>query len=69
MTSAEDDFGSTSANPTINGTNSFNRRANSSSSNPQTPSNSMELRLLMTSRDAGAVIGESLDRFERVREL
>lgn len=67
MTSPDDDYGQTSDNTNTNtisvaGTgqhSDYNRRINSNSSNPYPTSPGMELRLLMTSRDAGAVIGMS----------
>ena len=67
MTSLDDDFGQASntnnSNPIIlannnNPSNNYNRRINSNSSiSNETPAG-IELHLLMTSRDAGAVIGE-----------
>ena len=67
MTSPDDDYGQTSNNTNTNAIsvtstdphNNYNRRINSNSSNPYPTSPGMELRLLMTSRDAGAVIGTS----------
>lgn len=55
MTSSDDDYVQAS-----NNNNTNNRRMNSNSNNPYSPSSSssgIEIRLLMTSRDAGAVIG------------
>lgn len=53
MTSSDDDYVQAS-----NNNNNNNRRMNSNSNNPYSPSSSgIEIRLLMTSRDAGAVIG------------
>ncbi|CAF3710943.1 unnamed protein product [Rotaria sp. Silwood1] len=60
MTSSDDDYGqaSNNNNNTIsNQHNNYNRRMNSNSNNPYTSTSSIEIRLLMTSRDAGAVIG------------
>jgi hypothetical protein len=64
MTSPDDDYGQPSNNnnnsisaPAGNQHNYSNRRINSNSSNPYSSSTGIEIRLLMTSRDAGAVIG------------
>jgi len=51
MTSSDDDYGQASNN------NNNNRRMNNNSNNPYSSTSSIEIRLLMTSRDAGAVIG------------
>ena len=53
MTSSDDDYGQA---PNNNNNNS-NRRLNSNSNNPYSSASGIEVRLLMTSRDAGAVIG------------
>jgi hypothetical protein len=50
MTSSDDEYVQTS------NTNN-NRRMNSNSNDPYSPASGIEIRLLMTSRDAGAVIG------------
>jgi hypothetical protein len=52
MTSSDDDYGQAS-----NNNNNNNRRMNSNSNNPYSSASGIEIRLLMTSRDAGAVIG------------
>jgi hypothetical protein len=52
MTSSDDEYGQTSNN----------RRMNSNSNNPYSPASGIEIRLLMTSRDAGAVIGLYLNK-------
>jgi hypothetical protein len=66
MTSPDDDYGQASNNNNNNNSisvasgnqhSNYNRRMNSNSSNPYSPSNGIEIRILMTSRDAGAVIG------------
>ena len=65
MTSTDDDYGQTSNtnnNNNNNNNNSINistgnRRINSNNSNSHSSSNGIEIRILMTSRDAGAVIG------------
>lgn len=68
MTSTDGDYGQTSNNTTNNSTNmtsgnqhnnnnNYNRRINSNSTNPCSSSTGIEIRILMTSRDAGAVIG------------
>ncbi len=62
MTSADDDYGQASNNNSLNAAsgnqhNNYNRRINSNSSNPYSPSVGIDIRILMTSRDAGAVIG------------
>jgi hypothetical protein len=68
MTSPDDDFGQASNNTNTNAisivsgphqhsSSNYNRRIHSNSNNSYTSTNGMELRLLMTSRDAGAVIG------------
>ena len=65
MTSPDDDFGQPSNNnnnnsisvTSVNQQNNYNRRINSNSNNPYTTTNGIEIRILMTSRDAGAVIG------------
>lgn len=51
MTSSDDDYGQATAN------NAGNRRMNSNSNHPYPSASGIEVRLLMTSRDAGAVIG------------
>ena len=61
MTSTDDDYGQASNNANNNSINltsgnNYNRRMNSNSSNPYSPTG-IEIRILMTSRDAGAVIG------------
>jgi hypothetical protein len=65
MTSPDDDYGQASNNTTNNSIsvtsgsqhNNYNRRMTSNSSNPYSSSTGIEIRILMTSRDAGAVIG------------
>jgi hypothetical protein len=65
MTSPDDDYGQASNNNNANSIsvasgnqhNNYNRRMNSNSSNPYSSSTGIEIRILMTSRDAGAVIG------------
>jgi hypothetical protein len=58
MTSSDDDYGQPSNNDdTSNQHNNYNRRMNSNSNNPYSAASGIEIRLLMTSRDAGAVIG------------
>jgi hypothetical protein len=56
MTSSDDEYGQASNN------NNNNRRMNSNSNNPYSPASGIEIRLLMTSRDAGAVIGLYLNK-------
>jgi hypothetical protein len=73
MTSTDDDYGQASNNadnnsisiPTGNQHNNYNRRMNSNSSNPYS-SNGIEIRILMTSRDAGAVIGMNESIFKSI---
>jgi hypothetical protein len=50
MTSSDDEYGQSSNNHN-------NRRMNSNSNNLYSSTSGIEIRLLMTSRDAGAVIG------------
>ena len=67
MTSTDGDYGQTSNNTNNNSINitsgnqptGYNRRINSNSTNPYSSSNGIEIRILMTSRDAGAVIGRN----------
>lgn len=61
MTSSDDDYGQASNNNN-NNNSSNNRRMNSNSNNPYSSASGIEIRLLMTSRDAGAVIGECEDK-------
>lgn len=71
MTSADDDYGQPSNNNTNNSISvasgnqhtNYNRRMNSNSSNPYSPSAGIEIRILMTSRDAGAVIGKDIRKY------
>lgn len=66
MTSTDGDYGQTSTNTNNNSmnptsgnqhNNNYSRRLNSNSTNPYASSTGIEIRILMTSRDAGAVIG------------
>ena len=61
MTSSDDDYGQVSNTNAAN--NISNRRINSNSNNPYPAASNIEIRLLMTSRDAGAVIGMYLAGF------
>ncbi len=56
MTSSDDEYGQSSNNHN-------NRRMNSNSNNLYSSTSGIEIRLLMTSRDAGAVIGLYLTIF------
>lgn len=58
MTSSDDEYGQASNNNNLtNQHNNYNRRMNNNSNNPYSSGSGIEIRLLMTSRDAGAVIG------------
>lgn len=59
MTSTDGDYGQTSNNSINNTSGNQPRRRNSNSINPYSSSNGIEIRILMTSRDAGAVIGRN----------
>lgn len=70
MTSPDDEYDQTSN--TNNNNNSIsvssgNRRINSNNSNPYSSSNGIEIRILMTSRDAGAVIGRGGSAIQKLR--
>ncbi|CAF1509000.1 unnamed protein product [Adineta ricciae] len=65
MTSSDDDYGQVSNNNTAN--NISNRRINSNSNNPYSAASNIEIRLLMTSRDAGAVIGKGGVAIQKLR--
>jgi len=68
MTSPDDDYGQSSNNNNLsNQHNNYNRRMNSNSSNPYSPSIGIEIRILMTSRDAGAVIGKGGSSIQKLR--
>jgi predicted RNA-binding protein YlqC (UPF0109 family) len=75
MTSADDDYGQASNNNNNNSLsaasgnqhNNYNRRINSNSSNPYSPSVGIDIRILMTSRDAGAVIGKGGSSIQKLR--
>jgi len=75
MTSPDDDYGQASNNNNNNSIsvasgnqhNNYNRRMNSNSSNPYSPSIGIEIRILMTSRDAGAVIGKGGSSIQKLR--
>ncbi|CAF1250713.1 unnamed protein product [Adineta ricciae] len=75
MTSPDDDFGQPSNNnnnnsisvASVNQQNNYNRRINSNSNNPYTTTNGIEIRILMTSRDAGAVIGKGGSSIQKLR--
>ncbi|CAF0903312.1 unnamed protein product [Adineta steineri] len=62
MTSSDDDYGQVSNNNT-----NSNRRMNSNSNNPYSSASGIEIRLLMTSRDAGAVIGKGGLAIQKLR--
>mgnify|MGYP001113821153 CR=1 FL=1 len=62
MTSSDDDYGQATNNNNLN-----NRRLNSNSNNPYSSASNIELRLLMTSRDAGAVIGKGGSAIQKLR--
>jgi predicted RNA-binding protein YlqC (UPF0109 family) len=62
MTSSDDDYGQAS-----NNNNNNNRRMNSNSNNPYSSASGIEIRLLMTSRDAGAVIGKGGLSIQKLR--
>lgn len=64
MTSSDDDYGQATNN---NNNNLNNRRLNSNSNNPYSSTSNFELRLLMTSRDAGAVIGKGGSAIQKLR--
>lgn len=58
MTSSDDEYGQASSGNHLGNVNNTNsRRMNSNSNQPYSSSSGTELRLLLTSRDAGAVIG------------
>ncbi|CAF1608513.1 unnamed protein product [Rotaria sp. Silwood1] len=75
MTSPDDDYGQVSNNNNHNSisitsgnqNNNNNRRMNSNSSNPYSSSTGIEIRILMTSRDAGAVIGKGGSSIQKLR--
>jgi predicted RNA-binding protein YlqC (UPF0109 family) len=60
MTSSDDEYGQSSNNHN-------NRRMNSNSNNLYSSTSGIEIRLLMTSRDAGAVIGKSGLSIQKLR--
>lgn len=71
MTSPDDDYGQPSNNNNQNSINinsgnqhnNYTRRISSNSTNPYSSSPGIEIRILMTSRDAGAVIGKEIILF------
>ncbi|CAF1379249.1 unnamed protein product [Adineta steineri] len=76
MTSSDDDYGQASSNNNNNNSisvtsgtqnNNYTRRMNSNSSNPYSSSTGIEIRILMTSRDAGAVIGKGGSSIQKLR--
>ncbi|UJR31424.1 hypothetical protein I4U23_018917 [Adineta vaga] len=75
MTSPDDDYGQASNNNNNNSISvssgnqqsNYNRRMNSNSSNPYSSSAGIEIRILMTSRDAGAVIGKGGSSIQKLR--
>ncbi|CAF4222607.1 unnamed protein product [Rotaria sp. Silwood2] len=70
MTSPDDDYGQASNNDNHNSISitGGNRRMNSNSSNPYSSSSTgIEIRILMTSRDAGAVIGKGGSSIQKLR--
>ncbi|CAF1234705.1 unnamed protein product [Rotaria sordida] len=72
MTSSDDDYGQPSNNNNNNNNisnqhNNYNRRMNNNSNNPYSSTSSIEIRLLMTSRDAGAVIGKGGLSIQKLR--
>lgn len=62
MTSPDEDFNQTSNNPPSSNqlTNNYNRRLQNNNSHPYPTPAGIEVRLLVTFRDAGAVIGRLL---------
>ncbi|CAF1254370.1 unnamed protein product [Rotaria magnacalcarata] len=75
MTSSDDDYGQASNNNNHNSVsitsgnqhNNTNRRMNSNNTNPYSSSTGIEIRALMTSRDAGAVIGKGGSSIQKLR--
>ncbi|CAF3593007.1 unnamed protein product [Rotaria socialis] len=74
MTSSDDEYGQPSNNNNNNNNNNltnqqsnYNRRMNSNSNNPYSSGSGIEVRLLMTSRDAGAVIGKGGLSIQKLR--
>lgn len=75
MTSPDDDYAQASNNNNHNSINitggnqhnNYNRQMNNSGTNPYSTSIGVEIRVLMTSRDAGAVIGKGGSSIQKLR--